>query len=439
LDSSIVFKVKGKSFPPKRRDGRGYLVTLTSTLVLVLFLVGCGSTVRNTSDRLVYSYDWESRPLHPEFMVYHLSEDSSQFWLKVHSSELLYARQQADAPFEGRIACEIEITKKSEAGRAFVDSVRFEVRDVNPDQSGRFIVKKHNFKLDTGAVYRFSVRFTDLNRRWGDALVLPVRKLSSSSREDYLVFRSGEDLPLFRDDLRVGDEVQLETLRGGKLLRHLAWNAGEKLPPPPYTDGNTALPDLPDQPKINYIPGGQAMTPEAGLLTFFDVRDQPVLTLRIHDQPFPKVQTVASMVESLRYISSRREHEKMTEGKNPKKELDQFWLDCGGNKDRTRELIRVYYGRVQEANYYFSSLIDGWKTDRGLIHIIFGDPSKINRVDGSETWIYGEENHLSSLVFNFRRVSSPFTDNHYLLDRNTLYRTDWDRAVTAWRNGRIFQ
>ncbi len=406
---------------------------------MAVFLGGCGSTVRNTGDRLLYSYDWESRPLHPEFMVYHLSEDSSQFWLKVHSSELLYARQQADAPFEGRIACEIEITKQGDGGRVFVDSLTFEVRDVNPDQSGRFIVKKHNFKLDTGAVYRFSIRFTDLNRRWGDALGLRVQKLASSSREDYLVYRSGEELPLFRDDLRAGDELQLETLRGAKLLRYLAWSAGEKLPPPPYTDGNTALPALPDLPKSNYIPGGQAMPLEAGLLTFFDLGDQPVLTLRVHDQPFPNVQTVASMVESLRYISSRREHEKMTEGKHPKKELDQFWLDCGGNKDRTRELIRVYYGRVQEANYYFSSLIDGWKTDRGLIHIIFGDPSKINRVDGMEIWIYGEENHLSSLVFQFRRVNSPLTDNHYLLDRNPLYRTDWDRAVTAWRNGRIFQ
>lgn len=428
-----------KGFPPKRRDVRYSPVSIAILYLALVFMSGCGTTVRKSADRLVYSYDWESRPLHPEFMVYHLSDDSSQFWLKVHSSELLYARQQADAPFEGRISCEIAVTKQSDGSRQLVDSLGFEVRDVNPDQTGRFIVKKHNFKLDTGAVYRFSVRFTDLNRRWGDAMVLNVRKLSGNSREDYLIYRSGEDLPLFRDDLRTGDALEIESSRGEPLLRYLVWNSGEKLPPPPYTDGNTALPELPDQAKNSYIPGGAALPLESGLLTFFDIRDLPLFTLRVHDQPFPKVQTVASMVESLRYISSRREHEKITEGKDSKKELDQFWLDCGGNKDRTRELIRVYYGRVQEANYYFSSLIDGWKTDRGLIHIIFGDPSKINRVDGSETWIYGEENHLSSLVFQFRKVNSQLTDNHYILDRNPLYRTDWDRAVTAWRNGRIFQ
>lgn len=372
-------------------------------------------------------------------MIYHLSDDSSQLWLKVHSSELLYARQQAEAPFEGRMACEVQVSKASEGKRVIVDSLKFEVRDVNPDQRGRFIVKKHDFALDTGATYWFSIRFTDLNRRWGEALGLPVRKLSSSSREDYLVYKLDNEAPLFREDVRSNDQLRIETRRGANLLRYISWSANEKLPPPPYTDGGSAMPLLPDIPKINYIPGGTSITAETGLLTFFDIRDQPMITLRVHDGPFPKVQTVSSMIESLRYISSRREHEKIVESKYPKKELDQFWLDCGGNKDRTRELIRVYYGRVQEANYYFSSIVDGWQTDRGLIHIIFGDPSTINSTVNSETWIYGEENHLSSLVFHFRRMNSPLTDRHYVLDRNPLYRTDWDRAVTAWRNGRIFQ
>jgi hypothetical protein len=83
--------------------------------------------------------------------------------------------------------------------------------------------------------------------------------------------------------------------------------------------------------------------------------------------------------------------------------------------------------------------VEGWRTDRGLVHIIFGPPSTVRRTAQGETWVYGEENNMMSLTFQFVRRESPFTDNDLQLDRDPVFKGAWYRNVEAWRNGRIYQ
>lgn len=409
-------------------------------IALIMFtLAGCSSTRTLPGDRLVKSYDWESRPFHPEFLIYHHTVDSSQIWLKINSSELLYARRNPDAEFEGRLACEVRIQKYTETGFVEADTMSFRMTDANPDRSGRVIVKKHFFALDTGAVYRFLITSTDLNRRVEDFTTLEVIKANFPTREDYLIFRNDQDLPLFKDDVHAGDQLKFTTARGETLLRYLYWDPDLRLPPPPFTETVPTTSSMPPTQGTGFIVGGLPIAASGPLLTVTNTTGFHVFTLRVHTETYPRVETLSTMIESLRYISSRREYEKIEGSRYPKKELDAFWLDCGGTKDRTRELIRIYYGRVEEANYYFSSFTEGWRTDRGLVHVVFGNPNRIRSSGNYETWIYGEENHVSAVVFTFMRINTPISRNHYILERNALYRTDWDRAVTAWRNGRIFQ
>ncbi len=408
-------------------------------VIIAALFSACTAGRQSGSDRIVRSYDWEARPFHPEYLVYHSNTDSSHFWIKINSGELLYARRSPEAPFEGRIKCDLRIQKYREEGFIEHDTLSILINDLNPDREGRIIVKKHSFRLDTGAVYRFLINTTDLNRRIDDFTTLEVYKANFPTREDYLIYKEGQELPVFHDDFKKGDKVKISTERAETLLRYLNWDPGSKLPPPPFTDANPATPFPPSESGTNFIAGGLPITLEGPLTTITGNRGNHIMTLRVHETGYPKVQSIDAMIESLRYISSRREHEKIVGSKYPKRELDAFWLDCGSTKDRTRDLINIYYGRVEEANYYFTSVNEGWKTDRGLVHIIFGNPNRIRSGSDYETWIYGEENNISSVVFNFRRINTPISRNHYILDRNPIYRTDWDRAVTAWRNGRIFQ
>lgn len=432
LDSSTGFK--------SQLLFRHHLVVGLLTLVVVFGLsAGCSGPRGSLSDRVVRNYDWESRPFHPEYLVYHPNSDSSQLWIKMQSTELLYARRTPEADFEGRVKCDVRIQVYREEGFIDIDTTSFRLIDTNPERQGRTLLKKHTFALDTGAVYRLLITTSDMNRRVEDFTTLEVLKASFSTREDYLIYKNDQEYPLFGDDVKVGDKLRITTERGETLMRYFSWDPELKLPPPPFTDAMVPTPQLPPTAGTSFIAGGLPITAGGPLFTVTTNQGMHLFTLRAHDGPFPSITKLDDMVESLRYISSRREYEKIVDSRYPKQELDAFWLDCGGSKDRTRTLIGIYYSRVEEANYYFSSVVEGWRTDRGLVHVIFGNPNRIRSTADYETWIYGEENNLSSVVFNFRRINTPISRNHYILERNPLYRTDWDRAVTSWRNGRIFQ
>jgi GWxTD domain-containing protein len=357
----------------------------------------------------------------------------------MQSSELLYARRTPEADFEGRVKCDVRIQVYREEGFIDFDTTSFRLIDANPERQGRTLLKKHTFALDTGAVYRLLITTSDMNRRVEDFTTIEVLKAPFATREDYLIYKNDQEYPLFGDDVKVGDKLRVTTQRGETLMRYFSWDPELKLPPPPFTEVMVPTPQLPPTAGTSFIAGGLPILVDGPLFTVTTNQGAHIFTLRAHDGPFPSITKLDDMVESLRYISSRREYEKIVDSRYPKKELDAFWLDCGGSKERTRTLIGIYYSRVEEANYYFSSIVAGWRTDRGLVHVIFGNPNRIRSTADYETWIYGEENNLSSVVFNFRRINTPISRNHYILERNPLYRTDWDRAVTSWRNGRIFQ
>ena len=122
-----------------------------------------------------------------------------------------------------------------------------------------------------------------------------------------------------------------------------------------------------------------------------------------------------------------------------RKAVERFWLDAAGSKDRARSAIRAYYERVENANRYFTSFVEGWRTDRGLVHIIFGTPNTIHKTAQGEAWIYGEETNLMSLTFRFKQRDLPFTDNDLQLERDPMLKGAWYRNVESWRNGRIVQ
>mgnify|MGYP001211515781 CR=1 FL=1 len=151
----------------------------------------------------------------------------------------------------------------------------------------------------------------------------------------------------------------------------------------------------------------------------------------------PLVRDLQLMIQSSRYITSRKEFERMVNASDPKAALDAFWLSCGNEKEASATLIATYYGRVEEANRYFSGVHPGWRTDRGMVHIVFGVPNKVRRGSDSEWWIYGEEGSANALVFRFLHVEHPWDSEFYVLSRSIQFRSPWDRMVTNWRNGRI--
>ena len=144
------------------------------------------------------------------------------------------------------------------------------------------------------------------------------------------------------------------------------------------------------------------------------------------------------MIMPLRYLTSKNEYERMLRYTNKKTAVDSFWLSSGGSIDRGKDLVRKFYNRVYEANDHFTSYTEGWRTDRGLVYLVYGSPNVLYRSNTQETWVYGEENNINALSFTFTRVLNPFSGNDFRMERSPSYQDGWYKAANAWRDGRIF-
>jgi len=98
------------------------------------------------------------------------------------------------------------------------------------------------------------------------------------------------------------------------------------------------------------------------------------------------------------------EKERLESLKNaPADRKKELFLEFWRKKDPTpgterNELMDEYYARVEFSNKHFSHFIDGWKSDMGMVFIIFGTPSNVERhpFDSNskpyEIWTYYELN-----------------------------------------------
>jgi GWxTD domain-containing protein len=63
-----------------------------------------------------------------------------------------------------------------------------------------------------------------------------------------------------------------------------------------------------------------------------------------------------------------------------RREFQEFWKRRDPTPDTERnELMEEYFSRIAYANRSFGHYSDGWRTDRGMIYIVFGAPSNIER------------------------------------------------------------
>lgn len=112
-------------------------------------------------------------------------------------------------------------------------------------------------------------------------------------------------------------------------------------------------------------------------------------------------------IEQLVYIAKDRELSYIKEAKTneeKQKRFLEFWKKKDPNPNTVRnEKMDEYYARVEYANKHFKHYAEGWRTDMGMVYIIFGAPSNVDRhpFDSNakpyEVWSYYDLNY--SFVF----------------------------------------
>lgn len=150
---------------------------------------------------------------------------------------------------------------------------------------------------------------------------------------------------------------------------------------------------------------------------------------------FPKIRSYEELIHPLIYLSTKDEFEKIKKSKDKKKAFDNFWINLVKNKERAKLAIKKYYKNVSLANIYFTTYKEGWKTDQGIIFIIFGKPSEVKRNENEEKWsyfIFGEK-----ITFNFKKIPNLFVLQHLSLQKNKNYSKIWFRQISRWRKGNL--
>ena len=87
------------------------------------------------------------------------------------------------------------------------------------------------------------------------------------------------------------------------------------------------------------------------------------------------------------------------------------------------------------ANKLFSTFKEGWKTDRGMMYVIFGEPDEVIRNGREEVWYYTKGPDNDKLLFSFSMIRSPYAERQYVLKRDPNLSDPWMKAVKYWRQG----
>jgi GWxTD domain-containing protein len=156
--------------------------------------------------------------------------------------------------------------------------------------------------------------------------------------------------------------------------------------------------------------------------------------LRIEDN-YPRYSKLTTIDDPLVYLCTSQEFARIKQANGDKKAFDRVILSITKDSERAKTMMRSYFKRVEVANELFTSYKEGWKTDRGMMFIIFGTPDEVNVSADRETWSYKRSEYKAS--FEFVRSASIYDPNNFVLVRNRRYSEVWYEVVDLWRNARF--
>lgn len=404
------------------------------------FLSGCFPPGSISNENFSSEYRDDDKNLHLDLSLFHFTADSSRLFVQFNTNELLFTKLEEDtfrAVFDVRLRIMESYDSPIVKGNA---AYSFRINKTL-DGAGKRIYAV-DFVLPPPGEYLLECNIYDVNKRITETEYIPLDNSTLQSQPNFFFHRTGSQAPLFANYVSAADSFNVQyRSEQSQTLYVKYYNRQFDLASPPYSfDIRSQFNYSPDS--IFTITAGNSTAysfPKEGIYLFqVDSAKREGATLFRFPSGFPSVKTPEALIAPLRYITSRKEFDVLKSSTNKKQATDKFWLDIGGNQERSRQLIKKYYSRVEKANKLFSSYTEGWRTDRGMIYIVFGNPHTVYKSANGESWTYGDATSALSITFNFSREINPFSDNDYLLNRAPIYESTWYRAVDTWRQGRIF-
>ncbi|MEN8119501.1 MAG: GWxTD domain-containing protein [Bacteroidota bacterium] len=414
-----------------------FLVVLISS---VLF-ASCFTAPPTKTEKKVTSsiYNPFMYRLHPEYVVYCQSKNKSLLYTKIYLSELLFSPMGPKKKYRGKIKIEYKIFP-AENPEQLIDSASAEFT-IRKQKGQNNIISYIKLKDQSVKKYYLQITTTDMLRRVKVQNYIYVDKEDDGSRQNFIVSSKKTKQPYFKNFFRPDHFFSIKHNNPVDSI-YIKYYLNEiPLPYPPFaslkrSDINTV------SDSIWSVSGKTAFQFHEEKKGFYFLQTDSTSSYGLGmvnpGEHFPYIKTSDAMVKPLQYLTSTDEYNDLITSSNKKLAVDRFWLGCGKNSSRARELIRIYYNRSLYANIYFTSFTQGWRTDRGMIYLVFGPPKAVKKYPTKEVWLYGDRMHYKVLQFVFNRVDNNYTDNDFVLERHIDFKKFWFSAIKSWRGGTVY-
>ncbi|TAF65714.1 MAG: GWxTD domain-containing protein [Cytophagales bacterium] len=271
---------------------------------------------------------------------------------------------------------------------------------------------------------------------------IPLSFVSTKFRQTHLIFDGSRTLPKFSNFFVIGDTLQVGTSKTTNepiYVQVFKDDFSAATPPMAYNVGTTInLNNLKLDTSFVWEKEKPIILSKSGV--YFLRNDNSAfygLSFYVAPHQFPKFNKATDLIQPLMYITTEEEMRTLQNSTEPKKDLDRFWLKLSQNSPtKAQKTIRAFYNRVRLANLYFTTYKEGWKTDRGMIYIIFGNPNRVRRADDREVWTYTSNASFAEINFTFMRRPNQFSDDELQLVRYPEYEQIWYPYIEFWREGK---
>ncbi|MBE0674059.1 MAG: GWxTD domain-containing protein, partial [Bacteroidales bacterium] len=399
-----------------------------------------------------YLYNPLNNPFNPRFRIFNESSDVSTLSVKLFTPELFFTEANPTGVPLASLTITVRLYNDSQGG--VLADTAFTEHQLNKNLVGEAVIFEIPLTTYDGFEYTAEVRIIDnVTRRMVQAFV-KFDRMSEYSSYNFKVRDHISGNEVFTNVLRKDEYVNL--IYPGKKIDTVYvhyYSYFNYIPHPPSmmlperTIGREPVRTIP----VAWSDTLPIMFPGRGIyLCSIDSSVLEGYTFFNFGEEYPELTRPETMIGPLEYIATAEEMALLRSAEKPKMALDEFWINRSTNIEKSRELLRIYYNRVLFANQYFTSYKEGWRTDRGMIYILYGPPDKVYKGSAGEEWGYkkpvvkstwGTRYKLKEeyLWFTFRQKPGRFTTNDFYLNRDDATPTYWDQAVTNWRKGIVFR
>ena len=423
-------------------------IFLFSGLIMVLVLViGCKTTQSTTASTpevyLASLYNPSQLSLHPEYSIFHENDNHSILYIRAYPSELRFDEANEESEYRALLSFRYKLIVLDDGQEGeVVDSANITYKLGARDKDKSAFFASVTLPIGAGKKYLLKMEAKDLNRGSIGLEYLYLDKTNVFNSQNFKVVSLYSGYPKFMRFFLPGERFNIRYRdRSMDSIYVDFFKISSDLPRPPITASTDYT--------MNYTPDTSFVFPLVDT-AHYNLQQKGMYFVRIDEKrteglslfnfggSFPQIKTSEELMEPLFYLATLAEYRDLRNEENQKLAVDNYWLKIGGSIEKSKELIRIYYNRVVYSNLYFTSNKEGWKTDQGMIFILFGPPSRIRMTGSGERWYYFSKRRSSPLEFRFERKTDAFSDQNMQWVKTTDSQMFWNDAVRSWRKGKVF-